>query len=313
MEMTSDIDAFAERSAAADPPDTNDDDDAKSGERTDDDEDERDDYEATATDQSTLRTLIAAWLHAGEVHRAVSLVANSRLFAEYYHPTAFLRTRAMQGFLRQLRVLDEVRMVVDTMAVLTSPRLEDLGEGEEELLVAKSAASHPTHHHNPQAPSLSSAHLFSSSALPRHLDFHRNESFAASLRSERERRKQSWERIMEADESAVDATLMVHRVKGGVTDDDVAQQKELHHLARVFYAGTNMLALRNAARRTVDEDQQSNDVQVSLMTVETASSRRRFEVPDDDSSFLLRAQVSNYPQSFVREERETMLMFFLPL
>lgn len=63
-----------------------------------------------------------------------------------------------------------------------------------------------------------------------------------------------------------------------------------------------MLAIRDAARRKSSataggvegESQKSGSSaeavqQVSLMTVETACPRRRIEVPDDDSSFLLRA------------------------
>lgn len=273
MEMTSDVDAFAERSALAEPLEM------------EDASVRREDYIATATDQSTLRTLIAAWLHAGEVHRTVSMVADSHLFAPFYHPTAFSRSHNMQGFLRQLRVLGDVHMVVDTMSVLTSPRLEELGEGNDIGLVSRSNVSNPSPTN--EAPLLSSVQFLSPSALPRHLDFHRNESFAASLRSERDRRRQSWERIVEDDESTVNSSLMVHHLKG-VTDEDISIHSELHHLARVFYAGTNMLALRNAARRTNEE---ASGVQVSLLTVESAGARRRFEVPDDDSSFLLRAQV----------------------
>ena len=146
--------------------------------------------------------------------------------------------------------------------------------------------------------------LSSSSAVstPRYLDFHRNESFAASLRSERERRRQSWERLAAEDGGGGG---------GGVTEgvpmicraSNQEVHADLHHLARIFYAGTNLMALRDAARRrsagsTIGEssvdatnEEGGGGVPVSLIVVETASPRRRIEVPDDDSSFLLRAQV----------------------
>ncbi len=46
---------------------------------------------------------------------------------------------------------------------------------------------------------------------PRYLDFHRNQNFSSSLRSERERRKESWQHVCAA---MPDQTLkIVHRVK----------------------------------------------------------------------------------------------------
>jgi hypothetical protein len=105
----------------------------------------------------------------------------------------------------------------------------------------------------------------------------------------------SWERIL-AEDVAEGLPVICHG-----SEEDIATHKELHHLARIFYAGTNMIALRDAARRmnvevegatSAEESAVAEDVHVSLMTVETACSRRRIEVPDDDSSFLLRAQVS---------------------
>jgi hypothetical protein len=81
----------------------------------------------------------------------------------------------------------------------------------------------------------------------------------------------------------------------------MAWHKELHLIARIFYTGTNLVAIRDAARRksSAETDSVSQSeatdpeaIQTSLLTLETACPRRRIEVPDDDSSFLLRAQVS---------------------
>lgn len=144
---------------------------------------------------------------------------------------------------------------------------------------------------------------------PRYLDYNRNEAFASSLRSERDRRMQSWISSIQNDTEIVQ---VVCRTKGS-TPEEVAYHRELHHVARIFYAGTNLVGIRDAARSsstkqrerlnsagstqstmTALSEQSTGDSQspeVSLLTVEMACSRRKIEVPDDDSSFLLRAQV----------------------
>ena len=144
------------------------------------------------------------------------------------------------------------------------------------------------------------------SRTPRYLEYHRNEAFASSLRSERDRRMQSWVTSIQND---TEMLQIVCRLNG--TPEDIAYHRELHHVARIFYAGTNMIGIRDAARsssasqrqrlNTADSVQSINSTsslgseaqspEVSLLTVEMACARRRIEVPDDDSSFLLRAQV----------------------
>jgi len=309
MELTSDIDAFEERVA-------------EENSRAMLDESAKgkfDDmiaegYQLTSSEQSTMRTLIAAWLHTGQVHRTMNALvqAHDTILAPYYHKSAFLRSKEhANGFIRQLGALSGVDILVDTMTVLASPRLEDTNYADLSALVNRSVnspASDAPGQNAEQAaetaPSalMLSAQLLSSSTTPRYLDFHRNESFAASLRSERERRMLSWERIVN-DEDVAEGLPVVCRTKG-VTEEDIVLQRDLHHIAGIFYAGTNMIALRDAARRrNVEAEGESSlaadsadvdGVQVSLMTVENACPRRRIKVPDDDSSFLLRAQVSIY-------------------
>jgi len=322
MELTSDIDAFEERVAAEN----------TLMQESTDGENKFDDmiaeaYKPTATEQSTLRTLIAAWLHTGQIYRTVALLvrAHATVLLPYYHETAFLRTpENANGFVRQLRSLDGVECMVDTMTVLASPRLDETSNDELAALVKRSVTSsgaspslQQEEHPQPEAlpgTSILSAQFSATSATPRYLDFHRNESFAASLRSERERRMSSWERIL--DEDVADGLPVICHG----SEDHVATHKELHHLARIFYAGTNMIALRDAARRksvegeasqSAEEPAVEEDVHVSLMTVETACSRRRIEVPDDDSSFLLRAQVSDLAEYlFTHRARSLTLCFF---
>jgi PXA domain len=304
MELTSDIDAFEERVAAEN---------AMMQEKFTDRFEGMipEVYQLTATEQSTLRTLIAAWLHTGQIYRTVTLLvqAHSMILAPYYHKTAFLRSKEnATGFVRQLRALQGVEILVDTMSVLASPRLEDTNSADLFALVKKSAQSpgmSSLHDEQHQGDTITTAStlptLFTPpSSTPRYLDFNRNASLAASLRSERERRMESWERIVKGD--ADDGLPFVHRTRGA-SAENIAIHKELHHIAKIFYGNTNMLALRDAARRTsveVEGGSQSlesqgadGSVHVSLMTVETVCQRRRIEIPDDDSSFLLRAQVSH--------------------
>lgn len=289
MELTSNIDAFEER-VATEPVN------AKY------DTMEADSYHPTSTEQSTLRTLIAAWLHTGQIYKTVLLLVNAQatILAPFYGRTSFLRTNA-NGFVRQLRVLAGVDIMVDTMTVLAAPRLKDTSAEALSELVHKASVSPGSRGQedlplNSNMSSALSTPFLTSTSVARHLDFHRNESFAASLRSERERRMQSWDHII--NESGEEGFPVVCRSKC-TTEEDTALHRELHHISRIFYAGTNMLALRDAARRVnVEADSEtqttdaseSDDVMVSLMTVEPAGQRRRIEVPDDDSSFLLRAQ-----------------------
>ena len=280
---------------------------------------EWEEYKPTTTEQSTVRTLIAAWLHTGQIFRMVSVLsqAHATVLAPYFHENAFLRSRTCaNGFVRQLRALEDVEILVDTMTVLACPRLDETDDDSLRELIKKATAASPTSRAVPReealaAPnelssptSISAAQLMSSSSTPRYLDFHRNESFASSLRSERERRMQSWQSIISQEDG--EAYIPVCRTKG-VSQECIALHRELHHISRIFYTGTNIVGIRDAARRKnsgqtegasiAEASTSSDEVHLSLLTVETACPRRRIEVPDDDSSFLLRAQVSTDTQS----------------
>lgn len=215
----------------------------------------------TPTEQSTIRTLIAAWLHGGQVSPMFEAVTPA--LELYFGTSAFLRGPKAEPFRRQLRLLNDIPIVVDTMAVLASPRLAEIRR-EATQAVSPTASVY-------------------SSTTPRHFDFHRNEAFASSLRSERERRRQSWLAICNAQEGKDEGLPLV--VCRHMDEEHVAWHRELHHVAKIFYAGTNLISLRDASRKAED-----TTVSVGLLTVEVASARRRIEVPDDDSSFLLRAQ-----------------------
>jgi hypothetical protein len=247
------------------------------------------DFDPETSEVSTLRTLISTWLHSGQLSRAVSLIVKrfGSKFAHFYSDDAFLAIpENAETLAEMMKSIHEVEIMVETMAVLSSCRLD---------LEIESANLNPSAT-NKRAPkawtvvksasarvgpddqwSLDPMSHFHTMTTPRHLDFHKNLGFASSLREERERRIRSWE-----SRKFNESLQTVHRSKASASEIELHQ--EVHNLARVFYNGTNFMSVRDAARKTGEK--------VSLLTVEVVSNRRRIEVPDDDSSFLLRAQVS---------------------
>lgn len=166
--------------------------------------------------------------------------------------------------------------------------------------------------------------IMSSFQLPRHLDFHPNESFASNLRAERERRLKSWQNIVQEDfsQKLKDQTNIFTAVIHGKANGQL--HRELHQMAHLFYKSTIVVRLTVAKMKQsfspsrtrldsgVEGDDQNgipdevaktdweqpneaaaectnweNCLQLSLNVV---SSRRKIEVPDEDSSFLIRGQ-----------------------
>jgi hypothetical protein len=293
-------------------------------------------WQATPAELSTLRSLIVAWLHTGQAHRVMSVLINAEhsILKPWFCKHSFIRTRdSTEGFVRQLRQLNGVHILVDTLNVLCSPSMDVNEDGN--TVVPKPDATRrqlgspapSVTNEAPRRPSLASEKVqsqpgrkstrfrllpehtekpteanisdstpvslpqvyFTASSTPRFIDFHRNENFASSLRAERERRMQSWANVTD-DNSG----LQIICRRRGTSVAAVAAHRELHQVARIFYVGTNMIALRNGARRKEVGKSSGPDsgevVPLSLFTVEMACQRRRLEVPDDDSSFLLRAQ-----------------------
>ena len=115
-------------------------------------------------------------------------------------------------------------------------------------------------------------------STPAYLAFSTNEVFASSLRSERELRSKSWLKDTK-DRKKLD---FVSRTKG-LKDKDVMMHRELHHLSRFFYTNSNEIRIEPCSpggdRKTA-----------ANVTVKAVGLRRKVEVPDEDSSFLLRAQ-----------------------
>lgn len=307
-------------------------------------------YRPSPSELSTLRTLIAAWLHTGLIHRVITLLIRSTatLLSPYYHMHAFLRDAGNAGaFARQLKGLDGVDILVDTISVLSSPSLDlyganvsptkptstqpDLSESSSHLTAASTMSptllktaftksmkqftetnlhrfmingsiltSTETALPDELSPTSFMAQFAGTTVTPRFLDFQKNSAFATSLRSERERRLQSWAEATKKKDN--DDGVHTVCVRKGASEDEIGRHRELHHLARTFYSATTLVGIRDGTRRkeSADLDSQSGtssqasaeSTPISLLTVEMACARRRIEVPDDDSSFLLRAQVS---------------------
>ena len=306
-------------------------------------------WQATPEDLSTLRPLIAAWLHSGQAHRVMAVLVNAQhsILKPFFHKHSFIRTiDNAEGFVRQLRQLNGVHILVDTLSVLSSPNMDVNEDGKTAIPQPESkpvmqnslvsaapglrssmaseqgessrvsrigarfslraekhqeserpaATPQPSPQASPQASALMTLPqaYVSSTGLPRFLDFRRNENFSSSLRADRERRMQSWANATRNDSKGIQIICRLN----GTSDSAVEAHREMHQVARIFYAGTNLIALRNGARRKESDSNMSADssegasdvVPLSLLTVEMACQRRRLEVPDDDSSFLLRAQ-----------------------
>ncbi|KAL7541765.1 hypothetical protein ACHAXR_011197 [Thalassiosira sp. AJA248-18] len=297
---------------------------------------------------STLRTLIAAWLHTGQAFKVLSIVVRAKksILRRFYHKESFLRRENYASdFLKLIAKLDGVDILVDTMAVLASQCLL-IGNGFDVLMKSLQRQPTKTRFHSkqddpfpemrgqrrPQPHSMNSMSVvgsvkanlaqnrdriarFAQSATeidlnpwkersavstrrplganvaynlhqnnhgtPAYLAFSKNEVFASSLRSERERRNASWTREIK-DKKKLD---FVCRTKG-VKDRDIMMHRELHHLSRFFYSNTNEVRIEPCS---FGEDQSVTDSAANV-TVKAIGSRRKVEVPDEDSSFLLRAQ-----------------------
>lgn len=281
----------------------------------------RDEFEPNANEISTVRTLISTWLHTGQLFKAATLITQAAptLLAPFYASDAFVVEQVnRETFLEHVKVFDGVDVMVETMAVLASQRL--MLEEEFDMLVSatepsppsgllnnaspsqRRRISNPDHGHIAETNMISLTGSYGGQSTHRYLDFHRNEAFAASLRAERERRLRAWE-TTKADDS-----IMTVLRKTAIKKIDLELHRELHRLAFVLSNGTSSMSIRDAARKTdPDNDEASNSTsneKVSLLTVETAAARRRIEVPDDDSSFLLRAQSRPLnPVSVHRDDR----------
>jgi len=343
MELTGDIDAF-ERLV---------------GDEDDDSLEEEYDVELSIpkpNELSTLRTLIAAWLHTGQAYKVLSIVVRARksILRRFYHKNAFLRKASYASdFTRLLRQLDGVDILVDTMAVLASqcllvdngfdglmksfqkiqPRpkhitqqtndpfpemigrkrrqpnnsMSVVGSVKANLAnnrdrIARFAQSAAEIDINPfkdrsssgQKPTTGAAsvayslHQNNHGTIPAYLAFSRNDVFASSLRSERERRSKSWMREIKGKKNLE----FVSRTKG-LKDKDIMMHRELHHLSRFFYTNSNEIHIEPCSSGGGDNQSATATTPSSTagnIIVKAVGTRRKVEVPDEDSSFLLRAQ-----------------------
>jgi len=322
-------------------------------------------------DLSTLRTLIAAWLHTGVVYRTLDalLCSSDSILHPFYHKDSFIRNKeSVNDFLRLLRGLKNVDILVDTMTVLSHPPL-DLHQIEDERKVneavdsgffpattssvTKAAVPEFVHDNkkrveigpvssgrlqialkaklkeqkknnfgmggsikanlennrkrlsrlvrpgegrqsdSPHSKSFPSPRIGSfalplanQNSSPLYLEFHRNDTLASSLRSERFERMKSFSNLNSDKSKKVHAEMICRsRV---VSKDHFLQHRDLHNLAKGFYSNTTRLLLNHFNVDTAGGD--GDNATHTLLTIENVTTRRKWAIPDDDSSFLLRAQ-----------------------
>ena len=328
-------------------------------------------------DLSTLRTLIAAWLHTGVIYRTLSVLmrAGDKVLHPFYHKNAFIRqSDYVEGFLHQLRSLHNVVILVDTMTVLSSEPLH-LHQSESVEYTPKptqskifpatssniqhSAANDDIKDHvvkvKPLSPTLLQStlrarlqkhdpnkilslgnHLGTSlrsnfdnnkkrmirignkldsqpikmtpqsgqQQSSNHLDFHRNEAFASSLRIERNARMDSFEKMNSSSTSRTHVEMIC---RSRITSQShFSEHRDLHALAKSFFYNTNMIALKHI-KPSVDGDSSKEQ---TMLLFENVAEQQKLDLPDDDSSFLLRAQPR--PLSVVnihRDERSYNLSY----
>lgn len=329
-----------------------------------------------ADDLSTLRTLIAAWLHNGTIYRTlfVLMKAGDNVLQPFYHKNAFIRqSEYVEAFLRQLRSLHNVVILVDTMTVLSSESLrlyqsendasmpeqsgtklfpaassnitnsssnEDLNEYDVKVRNFSPAALQSTlksrlqKHDSRNIISLGNqfgtslrsnfdsnrkrimrignkldSHPIKLNSSPlsgqqhsnSHLDFRRNESFASNLRIERNARMESFEKSKSSSTSRIHVEMICR--SHVASHNHFTEHRDLHAMAKSFYYNTNMITLKH-----VKPNDSSNEQ--TMLLFESVTGKRKLEIPDDDSSFLLRAQPR--PLSVVnihRDERSYNLSY----
>eukprot|EP00970_Alexandrium_tamarense_P019253 scaffold13812_cov262-Alexandrium_tamarense.AAC.3 len=346
MELTGDIDGFEKLVLESD---------QQLHEADDDSVVDMGDFTPRQNEMSTLRTLIAAWLHTGQAFRVLSIIAKAKetILRPFYYRDAFLRRdNYSRDFTRLLRQLEGVEILVDTMAVLASQCLLSDGgfnnliesfekevarvsllkkdnsnqtansmlltsgmfgqQGTTNQTVVRSVRANFAQNRDRLARFAQSAtesfhfgakgeqfddqqsmstkssaqvayyHHQSSHAIPAYIDYSKNSVFASSLRSERDRRNDSWHKEVDG----VDKVEFVCRTKGA-NEKDTLMHRELHHLSRFFYSNTNEIHIEPCSFGDIAIPSSES---AGNVTVKAIASRRKIEVPDEDSSFLLRAQ-----------------------
>ena len=316
---------------------------------------------------STLRTLIAAWLHTGQAFRVLSIIAHAKtsILVPFYHSNAFLRKENyVSDFTRLMRQLDGVEILVDTHSVLASqcilvgngfdslmqsfqhdfvqkqddpfpqrrgrssakePRFSQGIFGQKSMVgsmraksaqnfnrIARFAQSASESFQIPfdEISSSTSKRPFSANiafkaqnnnhSTPAYLDFNKNSTFSSSLRSERERRHGSWVKEI----SGMEKVEFFGRTRA-IKDKDALVHRELHHLSRFFYTYTSEMRIESCP---IPSAESGSSEPAANLIVKGVSARRKLEVPDEDSSFLLRVQAKPLkPASIHRDQRNPNL------
>jgi len=306
-------------------------------------------------ESSTLRTMIVAWFQTGDIYNAIRVFTSSKKLRTYfYNSNAFFRDDDQsRAFCNQLKLLDGMDILVDTMAVLEADNVRfdsrdvnlDKGallasttipksivkaqiaknkETANEPSLMKQAQSHlPGQHQitmlasnmkanmnfntkrlsrwvagnnpiqaleneaNATNDNLKMTGLLRKTAIKDYLDFHRNADWTHKLRVERAQRLDTWKKATIS--SAMTATGKYKMIESVCCDSSREIHRDLHYFSRVIYSSTVSIVI---------EEKVGISGQTNFL-IETVSARRMLEVPDDDSSFLLRAQVRDKSFFFI--------------
>eukprot|EP00956_Cyclotella_meneghiniana_P015044 scaffold22813_cov78-Cyclotella_meneghiniana.AAC.9 len=138
----------------------------------------------------------------------------------------------------------------------------------------------------------------SSEGPPAYLHFNKNDIFSSSLRKERQRRFDQWLKETGQRENLE----MVCRSKG-CNQKEMLLSQELHHLARFFYTNTNEIKIEPS----LAGNENAISENAANVTVKSIAPRRKIEVPEEDSSFLLRAQPRVLKPVAVHRDNKTSL------
>ena len=295
-------------------------------------------------ESSTLRTVIVAWMQTGDIYNAIRVFTSSKILTTHFYKTfAIFNSDDLSGaFCNQLKLLNGVDILVDTMAVLEADCIDvqslagdALSSSPKDTSISQSGGMQrkPEHNTTSETSFIKQAAAFGQSQLPgqnqitllasnmkanmrnkrnrlsrwvgvtnnlshnkngptvhvnvrkdrskieNHLDFHRNNLFANKSRSERIKRYDAWKKAKLS--FAMTSSGEYKIIEMVCSNKSRKIHRDLHYFSRVMYGSTLSLSI----------DEENDNHQFCNILAETKCGRRMVEVPDDDSSFLLKAQV----------------------
>lgn len=308
MDLTGDIDSFEKAINETE----------RQAESTDDDSIQDIDamFSRRPSELSTLRTLIAAWLHTGQAYRVLSVICKAReaILRPFYFADAFMRRgNYVADFTKLLKQLDGIEILVDTTAVLASKCLLVNGGGLDsfERQLMDTIDSNEQVGGNPeqgsgifkQVGSVRANFVQNREKLTRlatesfnfgKVDFedssqaayryHQNsQGTAAYLQFNKNNalasslRTDRQRRLASWHKETSGREKLEMVSRSKGAEKDTLLQRELHHLARFFYSHTNEIMIEPCSVRDASIMSES----AANVTVKAIAQRRKIEVPDE--------------------------------